>query len=138
MNNGTKSQIYVLCNDVSFGGLLEHVKAQQEEASRAHFKYTLDYEEDEDYIGACLIDSDGVSDKIGVCRIIVTQRGLCNDIFYNDIREFGNIYNGHLKMDKHNQVMSFETHGIQIYEHESYNGVQMNMDKLILDISKEQ
>ena len=55
----------------------------KDEALRAHLD--LDYEEDEDYIGACLIDSDGVSDRIGVYRIIVTQRGLCNDTFYNEI-----------------------------------------------------
>ena len=85
MNNGTESQIYVLGNDMSCYGLLEHVKTHKEEALRAHFKHTLDYEEDEDYIGARLIDSDGVSDKIGVYRIIVTQRGLCNDIVYNVI-----------------------------------------------------
>ena len=85
MNNGTKSQIYVLCNDMSFYSLLEHVKTHKEEALRAYFKHTLDYEEDEDYICACLVDSDGVSNKVGVYRIIVTQRGLCNDIFYNEI-----------------------------------------------------
>ena len=85
MNNGTKAQIYVLGNDMSFYGLLEHVKTQ-EEALRAHFEDTLDYEECEDYIDACLIDSDGVSDKIGAYRIIVTQRGVCNNICYNEIR----------------------------------------------------
>ena len=53
----------------------------------------------EEFIGACLTNSEGVSDKIGVYRIIVTQRGWCNDIFYNGIREFGNIHNGHVKMN---------------------------------------
>ena len=80
MSNWTKSQIYVLVNGMSFHGLLEHVKTQKEEALRTHFKHTLYYKEDGDYIGACLIDSDGVSIKMGVYRIIVTQRGLCNDI----------------------------------------------------------
>ena len=60
-------------------------------------------------------------------RTIVTQRGLCNDIFYNEIKEFGNIYNGRAKMNKHNQVMSFGMHGIQIDENEKCNDVQMNM-----------
>ena len=55
-------------------GLLEHVKTQKGEALRAHFKDTLDYEYCDNYIGACLIDSDGISDKIGVYRIIVAQR----------------------------------------------------------------
>ena len=80
MNNGTKAQVCVFGGEISFYGLLEHVKTQKEEALRAHFKDTLDYEECEDYIDACLIDSDGVSDQIDVYRIIVTQRGLCNDI----------------------------------------------------------
>ena len=94
MNNGTQSRIYALGNDMSFYALIEHVKKQKEEALRTHFKHTLDYEEDEDYIGACLIDSDGISNKIGVYRIIVTQRGLCNDIFYNEIH---NIFWQHLQ-----------------------------------------
>ena len=75
MNNGTKSQIYVLGNGMPFYDLVEHVKTQEEEALRAHLKHTLDYGEDEDYIGACLIDSDGVSNKICVYRTIVAQRG---------------------------------------------------------------
>ena len=60
-------------------GLLEHVEIQKEEALRAHFKdmyLDVDYEECEDYIDTCLIDSDGVSNKIGVYRIIVTQSGI--------------------------------------------------------------
>ena len=43
------------------------------------------YAENDDCIGACLIDSDGVSDKIGVYTTIVTQSGSCNDLFYNEI-----------------------------------------------------
>ena len=51
---------------------------------------------------------------------------------------FGNIYNGRVKMNKHNQVMSFEMHGVQIDENENYNDVQMSMDTLNLDVAKEQ
>ena len=43
----------------------------------------------------------------GDYRIIITQRGLCNTLFYDEITNFGNIHNGYVKMNKHNQVMGF-------------------------------
>ena len=54
----------------------------------------------------------------GDYRIIITQRGLCNTLFYDEITNFGNIHNGYVKMNKHNQVTSFKWHGITIYEDE--------------------
>ena len=49
-------------------------------------------------------------------RIIITQRGLCNALFYEEITHFGNIHNGYVKMNKHNQVTSSKWHGITIDE----------------------
>ena len=108
MNNGIETQIRVLHNDMSFHGLLEHVEIQKEEALRTHFEDTSGYEECEEFPAACSIDSHDVSNKTGVYRIIVTRRGLCNDISYNEIGEFGNIHNGHVKLNKHSQVVSLK------------------------------
>ena len=41
-------------------------------------------------------------------------------------------------MNKHNQVMGFEMHGVQIDENQKCNDVRMGMDTLNLDIAKEQ
>ena len=74
----------------------------------------------------------------GDYRIIMTQRGLCNTLFYDEITNFGNIHNGYVKLNKHNQVMSFKCHGITIDENENYDNVKLTMDTLNLDITKEQ
>ena len=39
-------------------------------------------------------------------------------------------------MNQHNQVMSFEMHGVQIYGNVNYNDVQMSMGTLNINITK--
>ena len=73
---------------------------------------------------------------MGNYRIMFTQRGSCNDVCYNEFREFDNARNGYVKLNKHNQVMSFEMHGIQIDDHTDYDNVQMSTETLTLDIAK--
>ena len=74
----------------------------------------------------------------GDYRIILTQRGSCNALFYEEITHLGNIHNGYVKMNKHNQVMGLKMHGITIDENESYDDIKITMDTLNLDIIKEQ
>ena len=69
---------------------------------------------------------------------MLTQRGSCNALFYEEITHLGNIHNGYVKMNKHNQVMGFKMHGITIDENESYDDIKITMDTLNLDIIKEQ
>ena len=74
--------------------------------------------------------------NMGSYRIILTQRGLCNDVFYDRTEQFCNIRNGYVKMSKHSQVMSFDMHVTQTDDHEDYGNVQHTMETLSLHIAK--
>ena len=109
LSNGTEEQIYVYQEGMSIYGLLEHVKSKYEEDSQSKY------------------------------RIIITQRGVCNQLFYDEITQFGNIHNGYVKMNKHNQITGFKWQdNITIDENETYDDVKLTMEKLNSDITKEQ
>ena len=78
---------YVHHNDLSFYGLLEHIQTQQEEANALYYK-----EQDQGEI------SEDTRKAIGDYRIITTTRGLCNDVFYDQIIKLGNIHNGFIRL----------------------------------------
>ena len=108
-SNGTEEQIYVFQEGMSIYGLLEHVKNKYEE------------------------------DKESKYRIIITQRGVCNELFYEEITRFGNIHNGYVKMNKNNQITGFKWQDdITIDENENYNDVKLTMQELNADIIKEE
>ena len=107
LNNGTKSHIFVHTEDMSFYGLLEKVK-----------QLRLNDESYGDY------------------RIIMTTRGLCNTLFYDELQIRGNIHNGKIKLSKGNQVIGFEMDGITIDENEHYQEVHMAICALNETISK--
>ena len=46
--------------------------------------------------------------RIGEYRIMIAERGLCNEICYNEITVFCNVDNGYVKVNRHNQVIGFE------------------------------
>ena len=90
-------------------GLLEHVKSKYEEDSQSKY------------------------------RIIITQRGVCNQLFYDEITQFGNIHNGYVKMDKHNQITGFKWQDyVTIDDNENCDDVKLTMEKLNSYITKEQ
>ena len=70
-------------------------------------------------------------------RTIVTQRGLCNDTFYNETKESDNIHNGHVKMNKQSKN-EFWNAWNATNENGNCNDVHMNVDTPSLDITKEQ
>ena len=77
--------------------------------------------------------------RMGNFRIVTSQRGLCNSLFYDQITRLANIHNGYIKMNRHNQIMSFKSQGyVTIDENERYNDIDITMDTLNLDITKEQ
>lgn len=69
-------------------------------------------------------------------RIIITTPGLCNTLFYEEIRR-GNIHNGKVRLSKGNQIVGFEMLGITIDENEHYNDIQITIDTLNEDIDKD-
>ena len=74
---------------------------------------------------------------MGNYRIIVTQRGVCNQLFYDEITQFGNIHNGYVKMNEHNQITGLKwLDDITIDEKETYDDVKLTMEKLCSDITK--
>ncbi len=108
-SNGTEEQIYVFQEGMSIYGLLEHVKNKYEE------------------------------DRESKYRIIITQRGVCNELFYEEITRLGNIHNGYVKMNKNNQITGFKWQDdIIIDENENYNDVKLTMEKLNSVIIKEE
>ena len=108
LNNATKSHIFVHTKDMSFYGLLERVT-----------QLRLNDESNGDY------------------RIIMTTRGLCNTLFYDELQIRGNIHNGKIKLSKGNQIIGFEMDGITIDENEHYQEVHMTICALNETISKE-
>ena len=107
---------------MSIYGLLGHVKNQREQAHRP-----FHVEPNEDTIK-----------PMGDYRIIITQKGSCNQQFFNEITQFGNIHNGYVKMDKHNQITSSRWHGaMTIDETENYDKIKLTMETLGSDITKE-
>ena len=74
---------------------------------------------------------------MGDYRIIITTRGLCNTLVYDEIQIGGNIHNGKVKLSKGNQVIGFERDGIAIDENENYQEVHMAISTLNETISKE-
>ena len=69
-------------------------------------------------------------------RIIVTERGLCNIIFYDEIRR-GDIHNGKVRVTKNNQIVGFNMGGITIDENEHYNDTQATIETLKQDVNKD-
>ena len=57
-------------------------------------------------------------------RIVLTEPGLCNTVFYEEIRR-GNVHNGKVRMDKNGQVTQFRLNGILIDENPHYNDIAM-------------
>ena len=97
---------YVLLPDMSFYGLLAKVQREKDyDTNYCHY------------------------------RIIVTTPGVCNTIFYDEIRR-GNIHNGKVRLSKGNQIVGFEMFGITVDENEHYDDIQMTLDTLNEDIDK--
>ena len=69
-------------------------------------------------------------------RIVLTKPGLCNTVFYDEIRK-GNIHNGKVKMDKNGQVTQFRLNGILIDENPYYNDIAMTICELNSTIKTE-
>ena len=86
LNNNTKRHDYVLLPDMSFYGLLNKV---------------------------CNDKTNNPNDDY---RIIITTPGVCNDVFYSEIRQ-GNIHNGKVRLSKGNQIVGFEMYGTVSYTH---------------------
>ena len=113
---------YMHYEDMFIYGFLEHVQTQRD---KANMSYHVEQNEE-------------TRKAIGNYRIITTTRGLCNDLFYDQITRPGNIHNGFIKLSKNNQVIGFKFHdSIMIDESESYNDIIMTMDTLNIDIAKE-
>ena len=55
--------------------------------------------------------------------IIVTTPGLCNTIFYDEVRR-GNIHNGKVRESKGNQIVGFDMLGITIDGNEHYTDIR--------------
>ena len=62
-------------------------------------------------------------------RIVLTEPGLCNTVFYEEIGK-GNIHNGKVKMNKTGQVTQFRLNGISIDENPHYNDIAMTICEL--------
>ena len=104
-------------------GLLEHVKNQREQAHKSYY-----VEQNEDTVK-----------PMGRYRIMTTQRGVCNQLFYDEITQFGDIHNGYVTMNKHNQKTGFKwLDDITIEANETYDDVKLTMETLNSDITKEQ
>ena len=74
---------------------------------------------------------------MGCDRIITTTRGLCNELFYDQIIRLGNIHNGFIRQNKNNQVIGFEFNdSITIDENEHYDAIAMTMNTLNVNITK--
>ena len=104
-------------------GLLEHVEQQRDQA---HMAYHVEQNED-------------TITHMGNYRIVTSQRGLCNSLFYDQITRLGNIHNAYVKMNKPNQIMGFKwQYYITIDGHGRYNDIHITMDTLNLYITKQQ
>ena len=62
-------------------------------------------------------------------RMVLTDLGSCNDIFYDEIRR-GNIHNGQVKINKDGQVTQFRLNGVLIDENPRYDDIAMAMREL--------
>ena len=103
------NKIFIHYEDMNFYGLLEHVK-----------KLKKDDDTNNNY------------------RIIITKKGLCNTIFYDEIEQ-KNIHNGRLKISsKGNQVMQFEMDNIIIDENGDYQDVESAINEFNKTIKKEE
>ena len=69
--------------------MLEHVQTQQEEADATYYK-----ERDQGEI------SEDTRKAMGCYRITTTTRGLCNELFYDQIIRLGNIHNGSIGLNE--------------------------------------
>ena len=108
--------------------MLEHVQTQQEEADAMYYK-----ERDQGEI------SEDTRKAMGCYRIITTTRGICNELFYDQIIRLGNIHNGFIRLNTNNQVVGFKFHdSITIDENEQYDAIATAMDTLNVNIAKEQ
>jgi hypothetical protein len=105
--DGKKSHIFEHLEDMSFYALYEHVK-QLKKDDKDHGDYR-----------------------------IIMSRGLCNSLFYDEIRVFKNIHNGKIKLSKGNTVIGFEMGGIIIDENEHYQEIKIAISTLNETISKE-
>ena len=83
------------------------------------------------------VENDWYHDKnYSSFRIIVTTPGLCNTIFYDEVRR-GSIHNGKVRISKGNQIVGFEMRGITIDENEHYTDVKMTIDTLNEELDKD-
>ena len=74
--------------------------------------------------------NDDTIKRMGNHRFVTSQRGLCNSLFCDHITRLGNIHNGYVKMNKHNQIVGFKWQDdITIDENESYNFIQKEKEK---------
>ena len=113
---------------MSFYGLLEHVQTQQEETDAMYYKERYQGEINED-----------TRTTMGCYRIITTTRGLCNELWYDQIIRPGNIHNGFMRLNQNNQVIGFNFHdSIIIDENEHYDATATTMNTLNVNITKEQ
>ena len=105
--NNSIQKIFIHYEDMNFYGLLEHVK-----------KLKKDDDTNNNY------------------RIIITKKGLCNTIFYDEIEQ-KNIRNGKLKIsNKGNQIIQFEIDDIIIDENEDYQDVENGINEFNKTIKK--
>ena len=83
--------------------------------------------------------SEDTRKAMGCYRIITTTRGLCNELFYDQIIRLGNIHKGFIGLDKNNQVVGFKFHdSITTDENEHYDAIATTMNTLHVNITKEQ
>ena len=79
---------------VKDGGTINDSQASKTNAETVHVHYS-----DTAFYGLL----EHVQTMSGNRRIVLTEPGLCNAVFYDEIRN-GNIHNGKVKMDKNGQV----------------------------------
>lgn len=65
INNGTETQMYVHCEDMSIYGLLEHDSKKRKQREQAHMAYHVEQNED-------------TIKRMGNYRTVTSRRGLCN------------------------------------------------------------
>ena len=107
LNKYTERHDYVLLPDMSFYGLLN--KVCNDKANNPNDDY----------------------------RIIITTQGVCNDVFYSEVRQ-GNIHNGKVRLSKGNQIVGFEMYDITIDENQHYDDIKATMETLNEKIDKEE
>ena len=112
---------------VKDGGTINDSQASKTNAETVHVHYS-----DMAFYGLL----EHVQTMSGNRQIVVTEPGLCNTVFYDEIRN-GNIHNGKVKMDKNGQVTQFRLNGILIDENPYYNDIAMTICELNSTIKTE-